>query len=912
MRMVPNNALLISSDGIALLRRDEDVWLRLGEMSFADDDPGGALQALSARATGPNGTQVLLILPDDQLRYLALPDPGDDASREAAVSAALDGATPYPVDELVYDWLIGANGIQAAAVARETLAEAEAFIGAHGFTPVGFCAAPQTRDFPGIPFFGSAPGWTGPLPQRPDWPLRITDAPPPGLEQGPPAAQDVPDLGQSDDAVADPLPKAAEPESGAPLPVMQPEAMDAPTPLPDPGPPPAFLATPSPTPPSPTPPNPTAPAPEPEPEPEPEPGVEPAPASFKTGIFGPGGEARATSLAPLPEPAQSPMRPDPARSADAGPDAARFSSMRASRALPEGSKPVQTQSAPPALTTAAPSPKPAEPATPTPAPGVLTPARAKRQDGGAAPSQGGAAKPKPAPAARQSAPPHTAPPKIGPKAAPVDATPVAPVEAQAPRPGFPIRQPLRESKPTQIKDPGEAPPPLQAAMAGPVDLEDERRRMTVFGARRGEDIGGKPRFLGLMLTLVLLLFLLGVAAWAAVFLEEELSRFFGTGDEASEIAATPPPEPAAAPEITAPLPPAPAVEPDVVAVAVPEPAGIAPSPEEAATSYAATGIWQRSPSAPPEATPDTLDDVYVTSVDPKVEKSDAVALPPAAQAEDTPQPMLLPPGPQVRFDLDERGLVRATPEGAVSPDGVRVFTGPPPQVPPPRPTQAGEQAEATPPNATDGPAADPELEARRPSARPGDLIEQSERATQAGFSVAELGGKRPVLRPQTVQPPVTAAIAEALDAPEPAPEQAALAEPDAPEQPTGTDLAVDRSVGPKLRPGNMDSIVRRAEPAPVQTASAAAVRQPAPNIPQNANVARQATIENQLNLRETSLIGVFGSSSNRRALVRLSNGRLQNVKVGDRLDGGRVAAIGEAELQLSKGGRNVVLRMPKG
>jgi len=96
-------------------------------------------------------------------------------------------------------------------------------------------------------------------------------------------------------------------------------------------------------------------------------------------------------------------------------------------------------------------------------------------------------------------------------------------------------------------------------------------------------------------------------------------------------------------------------------------------------------------------------------------------------------------------------------------------------------------------------------------------------------------------------------------------------------------------------------------------ASAAPVRtQPAPRVPQNANVAREATTANQINLRDVNLIGVFGSASNRRALVRLSNGRLQNVKVGDRLDGGRVAAIGDAELRVAKSGRNIVLRMPGG
>ena len=40
------------------------------------------------------------------------------------------------------------------------------------------------------------------------------------------------------------------------------------------------------------------------------------------------------------------------------------------------------------------------------------------------------------------------------------------------------------------------------------------------------------------------------------------------------------------------------------------------------------------------------------------------------------------------------------------------------------------------------------------------------------------------------------------------------------------------------------------------------------------------------------MIGVFGSSSDRRALVRTSGGRFVRVKVGDRLDGGKVQVRG--------------------
>ena len=69
-------------------------------------------------------------------------------------------------------------------------------------------------------------------------------------------------------------------------------------------------------------------------------------------------------------------------------------------------------------------------------------------------------------------------------------------------------------------------------------------------------------------------------------------------------------------------------------------------------------------------------------------------------------------------------------------------------------------------------------------------------------------------------------------------------------------------------------------------------------------------MKNAINLRKVNLIGVYGKPSSRRALIRLSNGRYQKVSVGDRLDGGRVAAIDTTELRYTKNGRNVVLKMP--
>jgi hypothetical protein len=142
---------------------------------------------------------------------------------------------------------------------------------------------------------------------------------------------------------------------------------------------------------------------------------------------------------------------------------------------------------------------------------------------------------------------------------------------------------------------------------------------------------------------------------------------------------------------------------------------------------------------------------------------------------------------------------------------------------------------------------------------------------------------------------------------------------------TPSALAAAISLRPETRPRNFDRLVARATPtppaaAPAQTdpaqtdtrTASVAPRAVAPSIPSTASVAREATLRNAINLRQVNLIGVYGTPSNRRALVRLSNGRYEKVAVGDRFDGGRVLAIGDAELRYQKGGRNVVLKMPQG
>jgi len=459
------------------------------------------------------------------------------------------------------------------------------------------------------------------------------------------------------------------------------------------------------------------------------------------------------------------------------------------------------------------------------------------------------------------------------------------------------------------------PRPLQGTggAATVADADDERRRMTVFGARDDpRAVGGKPRFLGLMLTAALLLFLAGVAAWASVFLDNGLARFFDPDRENRTIASFP----VAIPDPGSPTgpAPAPAAEPGVEIAAlspgIPAPAELAEprpqpqvplegavelSPEEAQTTYAATGIWQRAPLAPDLPAEVALEDVYVASIDPSVEQLDAVALPRAMPGDARPDTPPDPAAPGTVFTLDQRGLVIARPEGVLSPDGVVVYAGKPPVLPRVRPqdfdrTLSDPQAEAE----------TIRLAALRPQGRPGDLVEQTERATLGGRSLNELGTIRPAVRPR-----VEKEDAEA-------------------ESQAATALAPRSVRAPINRPRNFAAVVRRAEeraaqppPAetqPQQTASAAAVAPLAvqPGAPSNRSVAQQATVRNAINLNRVNLIGVYGKPSSRRALVRLPNGRYQKVQVGDRIEGGRVSAIGEDQLRYSRNGRDVTLNMPNG
>ena len=354
-----------------------------------------------------------------------------------------------------------------------------------------------------------------------------------------------------------------------------------------------------------------------------------------------------------------------------------------------------------------------------------------------------------------------------------------------------------------------------------------------------------------------------------------------------------------------------------------------------------------------------------------------------------------PAGPDVTFELDERGLVEASPDGALTPGGITVFAAEPPNRPPERPpappsadapapdprlanarprarpvpsspAEAAEAAEPEEPEpaalaaegATDAqPEAVAEVEAdpaeaelaasdaapatgwvfgpggidARPPVRPASAEAEPEVGRAATGFVFGPGGieTQPAPRPRTAGAPVDpdaidAALASAAETaagaslfrPSARPDDpAAAAEEEEVEQIPGSSVyAVVRSMRPGDRPEGFAAAtaavrertesLRASAPAPATPAAAA------PTIPTAASVARTATQDNAIRLRNLNLIGVYGSTASPRALVRLPSGRYQRVRVGDRLDGGRVQAIQGDRLQYVKNGRAIVLEVP--
>ena len=145
-------------------------------------------------------------------------------------------------------------------------------------------------------------------------------------------------------------------------------------------------------------------------------------------------------------------------------------------------------------------------------------------------------------------------------------------------------------------------------------------------------------------------------------------------------------------------------------------------------------------------------------------------------------------------------------------------------------------------------------------------------------------------------------------------------------RPSGLSRAVDTAVAAALKqpaqkqPVQQQPAAQATRDVQVVSDSTAAsqpqeepdLQTPAPDLPTNASVAKQATTRNALNTRRIALLAVFGTPSTRFAMIRQSNGAVKKVQVGDTMDGGRVAAISATTVQYQKGGQMVTLSLPTG
>ena len=181
--MQPTSALAFSYQDITLFaRRPGNRWLSLGVVKLSDPDLQGALSDLRGEAIADSGPAftTLLILPQDQVLYTDVTVSTDSAAR-TEIAEQLEGLTPYSVADLVFDWSGTGTVRRVAAVARDTLREAEGFAVEHGFNPVALSAHVPAGKFDGQPNFGPCAGANellgGAVLEPETGPFRITKAP---------------------------------------------------------------------------------------------------------------------------------------------------------------------------------------------------------------------------------------------------------------------------------------------------------------------------------------------------------------------------------------------------------------------------------------------------------------------------------------------------------------------------------------------------------------------------------------------------------------------------------------------------------------------------------------------------------------------------------------------------------------
>ena len=913
--MKPNFALDFRNDAITLLHRTARGWQVVGQVGLDSADLATDLSYLRATALelSPKGMTTKLVIPNAQILYTQVPVTAQDTNRRRKqVARALDGVTPYAVADLAFDFSGTGPTVDVAVIAKETLAEAEAFAIEHRFNPVSFVAVPDRATFTTEPWFGptgSAATYLteGQRVERDPAPLSVL-----GREssvttpEAPPAQTAEPELGFADpvesapaapEDVAQAMPAEPEPLPVEPEPPVtdlpEPETTPEPAPIREPGSEPSrepdlepeevlarlFEAENAQRPVPDLPPEPEAP---PAPEPPaadwtapatpvaeaapPEPGVEEAPMALdvideqaEDLVAAAAPQAPASVLDPsIPDDLPPPMPSSVmvafgsrrALEASAKEAAARAGAGKPAVARSTVGKPASlagitaTRTGPQAKVTMLP-PRPSQPSV------VRMPQRPATgtAPGAALPGLTGDAAKMAKPAAKTSA----------------AAKALRGLGALVTSPGIAGAKERRAT--AQIVTPPTGPTSAASAAAATLNKAGAKPYSGGLGNRSLEK--PKPRYLGLILTGILLVFLVLVAAWSTLFLETSDATAPAPETVVGAVAAPDPEAVADAggdtaaasdsaivdPEMLADLQvPEPVAEP--VAELAPDPATTVPVTTDAEADAVAAAVAEAVAETPPEPSPITVldaeaaatalrvaepqDEFLLATMDEPPAMPDALSLPkPVARNDAPPVPAVPPPPFGTVYQFDAQGLIVPTPEGIMTPEGVMVIAGRPTREPPPRPAALAPVAvptpattpapgspstlPAAPANTAAAPFADPALAGARPRQRPDGLAPATQNADDDASLAPADGSRFASLRPQAKPASLVAAAAEApadpiADLGAQAASLTAQANATAAASASGLTLAVSRKPAP--RPRDMSRAV--------EEAVAVASRQPAP------------------------------------------------------------------------------------
>ncbi len=141
----------LDMSAVRLLRRKDDDWVEEAVEQIDSPDIEQRLEKLIAPID--KDQPVMLFLPRDQILYTVVLL---DATREpqSQIERAMEGRTPYTLDELSIDWQTGGDdAVRVAAIARDTLDEAAAFAEVRSLKVAGYSTLFSGDDFVGLPAF---------------------------------------------------------------------------------------------------------------------------------------------------------------------------------------------------------------------------------------------------------------------------------------------------------------------------------------------------------------------------------------------------------------------------------------------------------------------------------------------------------------------------------------------------------------------------------------------------------------------------------------------------------------------------------------------------------------------------------------------------------------------------------------